>query len=328
MNRFKTLIVTSKDDGHADHVITKINAAGHGGTVIRLNTEDFVNNCQVRFDGMDFKLCIKDSAREVRGSEIKSVWYRRPLDFDLSDEKDEYVKAFVCKQSIAFLRGLYFTCHDGVKWINPLPALHRSRIKMQQLQLAHRIGFNVPQTLITNDPKEAINFFNKYQRICTKSLDEPNFVLDGHIYPILTRVIESEDEISQNQGSIQRCPTLFQEYIEKQFDLRVIIFENKVFAFEIHSQEHPLSVKDFRGAAPHLLKHYYHELPIHIQQQILGFVRQQGLIFSAMDLVLSKDGRYYFLENNPNGQWLWLEIKTGYDLTKHMIEMLLSDATQ
>jgi len=323
MNRHKLLIVTSKDDSHADHVITKLNDTGCAELVVRLNTEDFVDNCAVCFDGQGFHLLIKDSEKEISSAEIKSVWYRRPAEFLLPTEMDAYVRAFITKQSTAFLRGLYFTCHDGVTWVNPLPALHRSRIKMQQLQLARRLGMNIPATLITNDPAKILSFYEQHAKICTKSLDEPNFTLDGHLYPVLTRVIEDKDELTTHYESLQRCPVLVQEYIEKAFDLRVIIFAQKVFAFEIHSQAHPLSQQDTRGVAPHLLAHRQHTLSPTLQAQIINFVEQQGLVFSAMDLVVSKSGEYYLLENNPNGQWLWLEFVTGFDLTSHLIEILL-----
>lgn len=323
MNRRKLLIVTSKDDSHADHVITKLNDSGQAELVVRLNTEDFVDNCEMCFDGQEFTLLLKDSARKLCSTELKSVWYRRPVEFLLPTETDAYVRAFITKQSTAFLRGLYFTCHDGVTWVNPLPALHRSRIKMQQLQLAQRLRMSIPATLITNDPAKILSFYEKHAKICTKSLDEPNFTLDGHLYPVLTRVIESKDELTDNYESLQRCPVFMQEYIEKAFDLRVIIFGRKVFAFEIHSQTHPLSQQDTRGVAPHLLTHVQHTLPPTLQAQIIDFVEQQGLVFSAMDLVVSQSGAYYFLENNPNGQWLWLEFVTGCDLTSHLIDVLL-----
>lgn len=323
MKQRKLFIVTSKDDSHADHVISRLNDTGRAELVVRLNTEDFVDNCEVCFDGQDFHLLLKDSEKEICSDEIQSVWYRRPAEFLIPEETDAYVRAFITKQSTAFLRGLYFTCHDDVRWVNPLPALHRSRIKMQQLQLARQLGFQIPDTLITNDPARILSFYEEKEKICTKSLDEPHFTLDGHLYPVLTRVIESKDELTTNYESLQRCPVLVQEYIEKAFDLRVIIFDQKLFAFEIHSQAHPLSMHDTRGVAPHLLKHCQHMLPATLQTQILNFVKQQGLVFSAMDLVVSQSDEYYFLENNPNGQWLWLEFATGCDLTSHLIEMLL-----
>ena len=32
-----------------------------------------------------------------------------------------------------------------------------------------------------------------------------------------------------------------------------------------------------------------------------------SLSYGAIDLVLTPEGRYVFLEINPNGQWLWMD---------------------
>jgi hypothetical protein len=40
-------------------------------------------------------------------------------------------------------------------------------------------------------------------------------------------------------------------------------------------------------------------------------VRSLGLRFCSADLVLTPDGRHVFLDLNPNGQWLWLELEAG-----------------
>lgn len=319
--RNKVLVITSKDDAHADHIIALCNSRGLGERIIRLNTEDFINNCQVSFDGGSFHLVIKDSKRELWSHEIRAVWYRRPKDFDLSQENDPYVEDFIRQQGTACLRGLYFSCHDEAVWVNPLPALHRSRNKLQQIQIVRQIGLDPPKTIVTNNWQYAVSFCSNVEKICMKSLDEPNFVLDRHLYPFLTRVIGKEEVLS-NRESIGRCPVLLQEYIDKMFDIRVVVIGEDIFAFEIHSQEHKLSVHDFRGVAPDLLKHIHHELPANIREGIFSFMHRQGLIFSAMDFVLSKEGKYYFLENNPNGQWLWLEELTGVPLSASMLKLL------
>ncbi len=325
MNTYKdnVLIITSKDDAHADHIIKLFNSKGLGDKIIRLNTEDFVNNCVVSFDGRKFEILIKDSNRKVLSEKIKSVWYRRPKDFKIIEE-DPYVRDYIKMQTTAFLRGIYFCCHDSSLWVNPLTSLHRSRHKLQQIQLATLIGFNTPKTMVTNDWNKAYIFARKVKKVCIKSLDEPNFVLDGHLYPFFTHIVDKSD-IYNNKESITKCPVLFQEYIEKLFDIRVIIIGNDIFAFEIHSQENALSVQDFRGVAPKFIKHQPHNLPEEIKQKIRTFMARQGLFFSAMDLVLSKEKKYYFLENNPNGQWLWLEQLTNVPLSNSMIKLLFGN---
>ena len=40
-------------------------------------------------------------------------------------------------------------------------------------------------------------------------------------------------------------------------------------------------------------------------------------------MIYSNKNEYVFLEINPNGQWLWLEEESGYNLTKDVAENLL-----
>lgn len=321
MKSDKLLVFTSRGDEHADYVIEKINDTGRGDWVVRINTEDFAVNCVLEFSVGGFSLVVEDSNRVVTSNEVAAVWFRRPEPIDTSHFDNSAEAEFVAKQANAALRGFYFCLHDSSRWINPLPALHRSRIKLQQLQLAHALGFSVPDTLVTNQPDAAIAFAERHRRVCTKSLDEPSFKTGNNFTPVFTRILKGPDELQDARGSIRSCPVLLQEYIEKQADVRVIVFGERVFAFEIHSQEHPLSAIDFRGVSPEHLRHELVTLPPEVEKRVATFVRQQGLLYSAMDLVKSRDNRWVFLENNPNGQWLWLELITKVPLHESLLEL-------
>ena len=43
-----------------------------------------------------------------------------------------------------------------------------------------------------------------------------------------------------------------------------------------------------------------------------------------MDLMVDESGKEYFIDLNPNGQWLWLEIETGVTMSDLFIEMLVN----
>lgn len=323
MKKDKVLIITNeKDDAHADFFIQKCNELGLGDKVVRLNTEKFSENCTIKFDIENYKILIKDSERTLNTDEILSVWYRRPMPIMVDKYSDEGVKKFIQNQSIATLRGLYFLLHGSAKWVNPLPAMHAARHKLPQLVLAKSIGFKVPETLVTNNPHDAVLFFKRFGVLCNKSLDEPNYTIDGNIYPYLTRKIVDVHQIIDNDSSIRICPTLFQEYIEKKADIRVVVVEEHVTAVEIESQSNKYSKIDFRGVSPHLLQHKKHKLPDSIEKMILSFTQKSGLRFSAMDLVIDKRGEYYFIENNCNGQWLWLDQLAKTDILNQMISCL------
>lgn len=49
-----------------------------------------------------------------------------------------------------------------------------------------------------------------------------------------------------------------------------------------------------------------------------------GLCYGAIDMVLTPDGRYVFLEINPNGQYLWIEFATGLPISDAICDLLIS----
>lgn len=324
MSLNKTLVITSCEDPHCDYVINKFNEQGLGDRIIRLNTEDFSTNAEIVFSNKSFQVNLKDSQKEFSSGQIVSVWFRRPKKIKAVSFDDEGIETFIEQQANAALRGLYFCLHDTALWVNPLPSMHRARIKLQQIFLAQELNFNVPQTLVTNKPKDALAFFDKHKVICNKSLDEPSFSIGGRLYPYLTKIISSRNEIENTFEAISNCPTLFQQYIDKAFDIRVIVVGDEIFSFEIHSQDDVLSKIDFRGKSPNNLEHKSHQLPNSISSKILEFMKRQGLIYSAFDFVYTNDSKYYFIENNCNGQWLWLELLTDIRISDKLIDLLLT----
>lgn len=320
----KVLVITNKDDAHADAVISRAAQLGYEENTIRLNTEDFLHNCAVCFDDMDYHVTIRDSKREFWSSELLSVWYRRPKAITVTDTEDTGVQTFIEKQANAAMRGLFFLSHETAKWVNPLPALHQARLKLPQLKLASQVGFNVPATLVTNEPDRVKAFFEKnpYACVCNKSLDEPNFVIGNQIHTYLTKRFSSYEEILPDVDSVCICPTMFQAYIDKALDIRVVIMGDRITAVEIESQSKSLSEVDFRGVSPHLLSHRVHKLPDEIILSIREFMAKSRLTFSSMDLVMDREGKYFFIENNCNGQWLWLDGLANTTLVDDMVHLL------
>ena len=317
------LIITCQNDVHSDKVIETLYKKGHKNKVVRLNTEDFLENCEVCFNGFESQIFLKDSKRIIHTNYIKTVWYRRPSNVKLiSKSDDEYINDYISLQAEGFLKGFYYQLHDSAKWINRLPEQNKAKHKLLQLQLAQKLDFNVPKTIVTNDRNEIMSFVDNQTKVCTKGFAESSLNKSGRVYPFLTQVI-NKDFVLRNLDSISICPTLLQEFIYKKFDIRIFILGEIIIAFEIHSQTQEETKNDFRGINPYKLKHTKHKLPNDIESKVYNFVKAQGLIFSSMDLVVDENDNYYFLENNPNGQWLWLEHLTGVKLCDIFADELL-----
>jgi len=59
-----------------------------------------------------------------------------------------------------------------------------------------------------------------------------------------------------------------------------------------------------------------------LSRRLLALVGRLGLVFSTIDMKLTDEGEYVFLELNPMGQYLYVEILTGLPLTAAMAELL------
>jgi len=53
-----------------------------------------------------------------------------------------------------------------------------------------------------------------------------------------------------------------------------------------------------------------------------ALMRRLGLVYGAIDLRLTPDGRYVFLEINPAGQFLYVEQQTGQPIAAALAALL------
>ena len=51
-------------------------------------------------------------------------------------------------------------------------------------------------------------------------------------------------------------------------------------------------------------------------------MRRLGLAYGAIDLRVTSEGEYVFLEVNPSGQYLFVELLTQMKLSEYMAEFL------
>jgi len=68
-------------------------------------------------------------------------------------------------------------------------------------------------------------------------------------------------------------------------------------------------------------------VPTSLSCALLVILRHYGLNYGAFDVIQEPDGRYYFLELNPNGQYLWIELLTGAPMSLAMVELIEHLAT-
>ena len=62
-------------------------------------------------------------------------------------------------------------------------------------------------------------------------------------------------------------------------------------------------------------------IPDDVAESCRRLVRDYGLSFGAIDIIVTPEGEHVFLELDPNGQWAWIEERTGLPLGNALIEL-------
>jgi hypothetical protein len=298
------LIVTNRQDQTADFLILELRK--RKTDYFRFNTEDYPRLVSATWDFQDglFSGKLEFQKRIIPFNEISSIWYRRPvspvINASISNCEE---KIFAIEESKAFLEGIWriLDCF----WVSNPDALSKAENKLYQLKIANNIGFEVWPTLVTNSPLSLSNFYTTQGDIIYKPLRGGRLHRANHTSLIFTNQILSEHKIFFD--NIRLAPGLFQKYIPKLIELRVTVIGHIVFAVEIHSQANNETLVDWRRVNSDTLLHKYHNLPSKIEQLCKELIINLNLQFGAIDLILTPDGKYIFLEINPNGQWAWIQ---------------------
>jgi glutathione synthase/RimK-type ligase-like ATP-grasp enzyme len=316
------LIITNKDDITTDFIVNKLNQRAE--TYFRLNTESLITNIGIDFNFTENRFRLIDYSKNevIDLSRVTSIYYRRPklpqLNYD-SISKGE--NDFISREIGYFLEGLYRILNDKY-WISPIEAIRKAESKIYQLVQAKSFGFDIPDSLITTLQNNAQDFIKNYPEGCVIKPIRNGFVQDDIQPKIIFTSSLPREQLNLLDG-VQLSPTYLQRKIEKMADLRVTVVGNKVFAAKIYSQEFEDTIIDWRKGENVYLKHEKIDLPITLEQKCIEFVKSLGLIFGAIDFILDKNGRFIFLEINPNGQWAWIENRLGYDISGEIVNLLI-----
>lgn len=267
---------------------------------------------------------------EIDAKNVSSVFVRRMPGFEnfgfSSRAKNLPVEEFIGVQKEAAFQDWLYTLSLSTPFYNDHQAAARCMGKVYQRMQAQKIGFQCPDEFVGEGPARAKKFVSHVRsgggKVCTKPIANMNLATNRGVYTRYTEILpaDRDGELDDLNG----CPLIFQSYQEKQYELRVSVVDDFVFACKISSQEAGgVTAVDWRQYNIARTPHSEYELPPNIQAGLKSFHKATGLRFSSFDLIRRKDGEYVFLETNPYGQWLWIEDFTGLNITRGIANCLV-----
>ena len=265
-----------------------VSAASTGSVkIVRINTDiDFVE--------------IEHSSEAVNDSlqSFDAIWYRRP--FESYDAKVEFTAdEIIYNQESSEMLWNHMLLVPKEKWINfPADNWFAER-KLVQLRQAKQLGLSTPQWLISRDVRTIQEFIRSSPNGCIAKPIDNGYIPHGNGLSI---IYTSKITLDSNFSSAKNCPTLIQFEIPKKYDVRSIYIDGHVLYIGIDTENLDCRRNEMRNA-----KYSIVNPPQNVHAAYVNFIKSFGLRFSTSDFVVTPSGEWVFLENNPNGNWAWLE---------------------
>lgn len=246
-----------------------------------------------------------------------SFWFRK---WDLKRHKEDYLNA----EGFKLIEYLYLITKAHCFWLNK-PYDYDSNNKLIQQYYAKEVGLNVPYSKLVNSK-------NKLQQLL--ELPDKQYITKSLGSQILKQNQQKESlfafTMMIEQDTINSVPNLFfpsliQDYIDKEFEIRTFFLDGTFYSMAIFSQENEKTKVDFRhydNDSPNRFEPI--RIPAETEYKLNAFASLVNTNCGSFDLIQDKSGEIFFIEFNPLGQFGMVSSPCNYMLEKRIAERLIS----
>jgi hypothetical protein len=297
------LIIGEPADLHADYVGWALDQAGYEVGYVNASHENSPSRSTLYLDGE------VDEFGSDDWTKAEAVWCRRVPKLPASNANLGENDGFILAEQCRFTRWLIdMHEHSPIRWINRPSASFRAENKFLQLKRARAHGLVVPRTLVTAKPERFKALLESEGSVVAKPFCGYAWeYASGETLATFANVIDAKNAATLSDADIARCPTMYQQRVDKVADIRMLILGQDLLAYKIvqEGEQH----LDYRIGFFHEdhLRYEPISVPASLKTRVNAFVNSLGIEFASADFALTPAGEFIFLDLNPNGQWLFLE---------------------
>jgi hypothetical protein len=296
------LILGGMDDEHACHMLEYLRSTGADAEL--LDSRWFPSDLQIAYDPLTGNGSLRlPTDRLLPLDAVRSVYWRCYNNVQAPDLPDPE-QAFIAGNDA---RGLFesLLMRLPARWVNGWRAFQLHQTKPAQLAMVAALGIPVPATLLTNDPEAVREFVARHPRSIFKPVQG-----GAHTRPVTPAHLSDA-----NLENLCFAPVTLQEEVPGT-NVRAFVAGQRVLACEVRT-----AALDFRDdPEPHIEPH---ALPDEVAGWCLRAAQELDLLWTGIDLRLTPEGRYFFLEANPSPMFLGFESRSGLPLTASLGALLM-----
>jgi len=313
------LILSDIHDVHANVLASQLESESLPFFRLNLDVESLRNTHLVFKKGV---WEINQGGNQLYSTNVLCVWARTFFVKLLLEEEDNDTTDFKIWKNEwnRTLLGFYLSIKN-IPWLNPIQKAYQAENKFLQLQLAESLKLNIPETIVSNNKQKLISFAKENGSVALKIMEQ-NFYKDSegklmglYVNKIEAQTLEEFKEYDEN-------PVTLQAYIEKKFEVRYTVVGNKHLVCKIDSQKSLSTKTDWRRYDIPKTPHLEIVAPKDIQEKVTTLMDLLELNYGALDFIVDQNDKWYFLEVNSMGQYLWIEDLTGIPITSAIVNWL------
>lgn len=317
------LIATLPGDLHAHAVRWALGRLGADSQI--LYPVDLADGAQWSLDVARRNLAISYGGRSesLALDQFQAIWMRRPPVLFPQEKLTDRDERTASEDDFGTLaRSVYKILEQGRFAVNPLDSTRNAGMKPLQFSLASQVGLRMPDTVIGNSPSAILQLFAACDgNVVFKPFKAP--IWQTSRGPTIVPTTRITLEMLQ-ASDLAAAPGIFQRCVDKVAEIRVTIMGRSVFAWEKAFESRQDLDVDWRF----MFKDAVHRpirLPSTVEQACFALMKRLDIVFGCFDFIRDADGEIYFLEVNPQGQWLWGDmLDCGLNQLEAMAEFLLS----
>lgn len=296
------------------------------GKFRRINGIDFYKNIRIEIGDQDHNVYFEN----ITWDEVGVVWFRRwisekdtdhiTLNFDKNniDGLKLQFHEFIRKE-LRTLLTFFFDCIPEGKFFEKRNVDEIN--KLMVLRKAAELDICIPNTYILTK-RSSFEKLASSNKLITKAISNaPTIHFSNKLYCGYTASIDKLPEEIESFFS----PSLFQESINKKYEIRAFLLSGKFYSMAIFSQNDAQTQLDFRRYnhdKPNRVVPY--QLPNELENKLFKLADSFGLKSGSFDLIKTIDNQYVFLEVNPDGQFGMVSYPCNYHLERKFATELLN----
>ncbi len=315
------IIIISAEEDHSTNDIIKW-LIRWGIPYLRLGKIQFFNSIYLSFSTSEISLRFKIDEDFYDYDEISFFWYRKHYLVLEEDFKLNHPVDFSESEYLVYLfRNELKAVHDYIIYKLQqktfLGNYHQANAnKLISFDMAKKVGFKIPETYVSNST-EFLKLKLAGKRIVKPIQDLFEAKIKGvKEYAFFSKITEVDSDYFEPFAD-RIFPSCLQELIPKKVEIRSFFIMGEIYSMAIFSQMDEQTKLDFRQYnwdRPNRCVPY--KLPKNIEIKIINFMNLMDLNTGSLDIILTPDNEYVFLEVNPSGQYGMVEYNCFYPLNK------------